>query len=120
MKWQEMRDWVRALDETEASTFLLATSNVFLIPKKNNGIRLVFTGENINRFVFRDLSFPLPDAAILLRYNFAWMAKVDLSHAFMHFPMSEEIQRYLGVEIGDKFWHYKRMPWGASYAPYVL
>jgi len=55
------------------------------------GARLVFTAENVNRFVFRDLSFPLPDASTALRHNFGWMAKVDLSHAFMHFDVSKEL-----------------------------
>lgn len=97
-----------------------AFSNIFTLPKKNGDFRLVFTAENINRFVFRDLSFPLPDAASILRHNFAWMAKVDLSHAFMHFDLSPTLQSYCGVKILDKEWKYLKLPWGTAFGPYVL
>jgi len=48
------------------------------------------------------------------------MAKVDLSHAFMHFDISPELQQYCAVEVGDKAWTYTKMPWGTSFGPYVL
>ena len=48
------------------------------------------------------------------------MAKVDLSHAFMHFDISDYFGKYTGFSFDGEFYHYKKLPWGTTVAPYVL
>ncbi len=57
------------------------------------------------------------DDAISMMPKGAYLAKIDLSDAFLHVRVREEDQRLLGFCWEGKFYKYKYMPWGLSTAP---
>lgn len=99
--------------------FVKVQSNIFLIIKENKAPRIIYDGRTMNRFL-KEETFQLPDAALPLKEQFEWCAKVDLKHAFMHFPVSEKFAQYQGVIFNGKIYRYKKLAWGTSFAPFAL
>eukprot|EP00916_Digyalum_oweni_P017760 GHVL01029294.1.p1 GENE.GHVL01029294.1~~GHVL01029294.1.p1 ORF type:complete len:391 (-),score=29.55 GHVL01029294.1:1749-2921(-) len=49
--------------------------------------------------------------------GYSWKAKLTLSNAFFMVPMDKKSVPYLATQIGNKYYAYKRMPWGLSTPP---
>ena len=50
----------------------------------------------------------------------AFMAKVDLTAAYMHVPLRPEDYRFVCFEWNKKFYYYTRLPFGVKSAPFIF
>lgn len=52
--------------------------------------------------------------------NGAYFFKIDFSEAFMHMPLSEELQKWFGLRINGEDYVWTRMGFGWNMAPAVF
>ena len=93
-------------------------SNLFLVSKKDRGLRPVINFSGLNPYIkkksFRMVS--LKDVSQTLRKG-DWVATIDLKDAYLHVPIASEHRRFLRFWWrGNKF-QFRRLPFGLSSAP---
>lgn len=93
-------------------------SPVFLREKKEGGYRLVLNLKKLNKFMnyihFKMENF---EQAIRLISSGAFMASVDLKHAYYSVKIAEEQQKYLCFKWAGKIYQFTCLPNGASAGP---
>ena len=96
----------------------------FLIQKKESDgstkVRLISDCREINKY-FQPSYFRMEnwgDIFPVLRQGM-WAAKVDLKHAYFHFPVSPNLQPYLCHQIGDKFYKFQGLCFGLNVLPQI-
>lgn len=94
--------------------------------KKDNGVvqpekRIcVDASRHVNfRLPHYDMKLPGYDDALRRLYPGCWMAKVDLSGAYLHVRIDQDSRRLLGFKWRNRFYRYSHMPFGLSTAPAV-
>jgi len=99
----------------------LVVNPLAAIPKdpQATAVRVVLDPSRWINPVLPHLPMVLPgvDDAITLMTKGAYLAKVDLSEAFLHIRVRPEDQRLLGFKWQGEFYKYTYMPWGLSTAP---
>ncbi|KAM4748674.1 LOW QUALITY PROTEIN: uncharacterized protein WCC33_006046 [Rhinophrynus dorsalis] len=96
-------------------------SNIFLVRKKDSGLRPVINLRTLNECVLyrhfkmegihllRDLLLPMD-----------WMVKIDLQDAYLTVPMAQSSQIYLRFLWRTEIWQFTCLPFGLSSAPWCF
>ena len=89
------------------------------LAKSNGQVRLIADLRNSNVFIIAP-KFALPNIYSVLLEPATWMMKFDLSNAFMHFDITEDMKPYCCFrDYKGKIMTWNKLPWGSSIAPYV-
>jgi hypothetical protein len=84
-----LNGWMQKIDINSEANKLLLTSNVFAkVKESTKAPRLIFDGKSLNGYI-ESWYIALPDILEPLKTRFNYCAKLDLSNAYMHFPVSE-------------------------------
>ena len=96
-------------------------SNVFLVPKKDGGQRLVINLKKLNEFVHTE-HFKMEGIFLLkdLLRKVDWMAKVDLKDAYFMIPIQEQDRDFLKFAFKGKYYKFNSLPFGRACAPWVF
>jgi hypothetical protein len=96
-------------------------SEVGIVPKKGGKWRKILRAQGVNEFLIRK-KFKMEDArqvaAILKQGDFA--VTIDISKAYHHVPVAEDMKSYLSFQYDGKFYCYQGVPFGVSTAPRVF
>ena len=99
----------------------LCLSPVFIIPKRSGGLRMILNLKYFNTFLpsqhFRmeTLSTILPQIS-----NQDWAVSIDLQDAYLHVPIHQNSQRFLGFTFLDRTFKYRALPFGLRDSPWVF
>jgi hypothetical protein len=91
----------------------------FVVPKPNGAPRLIYDGRPLNYFL-ESHPYVLPTVQLPLTDGCRWMGKVDISHAFLHFEVSDQLKRLQGFRHNGKVYRWTKLIWGTSAAPYIM
>ena len=96
-------------------------SSLFLVPKKDGGMRPVINLKGLNKFVapqhFKmEGLHTLKD--LLRRYD--WMTKLDLKDAFFMIPIHSSSRPALRFSVQNRLYQFTCLPFGLSCAPWVF
>lgn len=96
-------------------------SSFFAIPKRSGGFRPIINLKPFNQFVrYRHFQMEgLPAARHLVRRG-DWMAKIDLTDAFLTVPVHPDDQHFLQFSWGGELYQFVAMPFGLASAPRVF
>jgi ribonuclease HI len=97
------------------------TNPTFIVPKKTGGDRKILDCSILNDFL-KDRSFRMEDAVVvcqLAQIN-DWATTVDISSAYLHVAVEEDLQPFLSFEFMNQFYCYVSMPFGLKCAPRVF
>ena len=83
--------------------------------------RLITNLRKINAFV-TTCSFKLDHWGVVypMLKRGMWCAKVDLSHAYFHVPLSKHFSQYVGVQLGSDFYKVNGLPFGLNALPEIF
>jgi hypothetical protein len=91
------------------------------VPKKGGKWRKIIKAQDLNEYLIRK-KFKMEDArlaaAILKKGDFA--VTIDISKAYHHVPVAEEMKKYLAFQYAGKVYQYQGVPFGVSTAPRVF
>lgn len=91
----------------------------FTLAKSDGQIRFVADLRNCNMFITAP-KFALPSIYSVLLEPATWMMKFDLSNAFMHFDIHDELKPYCCFKDDKgKMMTWNKLPWGSSISPFV-
>ncbi|KAA6382492.1 MAG: putative Transposon Ty3-G Gag-Pol polyprotein, partial [Streblomastix strix] len=100
---------------------VLFLNRTFVIPKKDGRKRKILDCRQVNKYL-QDISFKGEDfkkvANITLRGD--WATVLDISSAYNHIKVSEELQKYLAFTFAKETYTYIGMPFGLKTAPYIF
>ncbi len=87
--------------------------------KEGKKPRLVIDlSRNLNAFSpHRPFSYSSVDSAVALSYPGCWYGKLDLSNAFLSFPLHPSIHHLFSFSFDKKFFQFRSMPFGLADAP---
>ncbi|KAA6379046.1 MAG: putative reverse transcriptase [Streblomastix strix] len=94
-------------------------SPIFLFPKSTGGFRKILNCPELN-FSLNAPHFKMEDARTWrdLIFPGAFMVTIDLKHAYLHVPVSEEASKWFGFEWRNQTYKQKTLCFGLSTAPY--
>lgn len=96
-------------------------SSMFVIPKKNGGVRPVFNHKQLNQYVeaphfkmetIREVSQMIKPKDYLV--------SIYLSDAFLHIELHQDSRHYLRFKWKDQVYQYRTTAFGLSSSPYVF
>ncbi|KAG0781065.1 hypothetical protein G6F16_012666 [Rhizopus arrhizus] len=96
-------------------------SSIFVIPKKNKGLRPVFNLKRLNQY----LKAPhfkmetLKEVSLLIQ-PCNYLTSIDLSDAFLHILVHPEYRKYLRFHWKGATYQYRTTPFGLSLAPWLF
>ena len=96
-------------------------SSLFLVPKKDGGMRPVINLKSLNEFVAPQ-HFKMEGLHTLkdiLKQN-DWLTKVDLKDAFFMVPMHDSCRPALRFSVLNRLFQFTCLPFGLSCAPWVF
>ena len=93
-------------------------SNIFLVPKKQGGFRMILNLKELNKHV-RYTKFKMDniDKVIKLLQPLDWMTSLDLNSAFGHLKVRDTDIRYFQFTWHGVFYCYVTLPQGFSDSP---
>ncbi|KAM4697809.1 uncharacterized protein WCC33_013413 [Rhinophrynus dorsalis] len=96
-------------------------SNIFLVGKKNSGLRPVINLRALNECVLYR-HFKMEGIHILrdLLLPSDWMIKIDLKDAYLTVPMAPSSPIFLQFRWHDQTWQFTCLPFGLSSAPWCF
>ncbi|KAM8971965.1 sodium-coupled neutral amino acid symporter 1-like [Pelodytes ibericus] len=96
-------------------------SNIFILPKKGGGSRLVINLRNLNMFVSYH-HFKMEGIHCLrdLLLSGDWMVKLDLQDAYLTVPIAREHQDWLQFRWDHQTWRFTCLSFGLSSAPWCF
>nr|XP_039268356.1 uncharacterized protein K02A2.6-like [Styela clava] len=103
------------IEKIETSPWI---SNIVIVPKKNNEIRLCVDLRQVNMAIIPD-KYPLPTMTELTSkfHSSTVFSKLDLRRSYEQVPLAKD-KRYLTAFIThDSIYQYKRIPYGLCSAP---
>ena len=96
-------------------------SQVFVVPKKDGGWRLIINLKSLNSYLFTP-HFKLESIQslkdVLLQNDF--MVKVDLKDAYLTVPMHHSAYKYLRFTWKGKCYEFTSLPFGLAPAPLIF
>ncbi|CEP18222.1 hypothetical protein [Parasitella parasitica] len=96
-------------------------SSMFVIPKKNGGVRPVFNLKRLNQY----LEAPhfkmetLREVSLMIKPN-DYLVSIDLSDAFLHVGLHPESRRFLRLKWRNQVYQYCTTAFGLSSSPFVF
>ena len=108
-------DSIREVKSPSTSGWL---SNVFLVPKKDGGFRMILNLKPLNKFIqYRKFKMDhIEQVTQLLKPNI-FMASLDIQSAFSHAYILPHHQKFLCFEWAGKYYEFKCLPQGATCSP---
>lgn len=101
--------------ESEEGEFI---SSIFVRPKTNGEYRMILNLKKLNNFVkYHHFKMDTLETAINMVKPKAYMASVDLRHAYYSVSMDEKFRKYLRFIWKDKIYQYSCLPNGIGSAP---
>lgn len=96
-------------------------SSIFLVPRKDGGLRLILNLKQLNSFVMTN-HFKMEDQKVASRLftRGCFMATVDLKNAYHLVPISVEHQKYLRFKFNGQLYQYVCLPFGLNAGPYIF
>lgn len=94
---------------------------MFVIPKKNGGVRPVFNLKGLNQY----LEAPhfkmetIREVSLMIKPN-DYLVSIDLSDAFLHIGLHPESRRYLRLKWRNQVYQYCTTAFGLASSPYVF
>ena len=96
-------------------------SSMFVIPKKNGGVRPVFNLRKLNQY----LDAPhfkmdtIKEVARMIQPN-EYLVSIDLSDAFLHVGLHPESKKFLRLKWKDQVYQYCTTAFGLATSPFVF
>lgn len=96
-------------------------SQFFLAPKSDGSMRPIFNLKNLNHYVFVD-KFRLINVHRIVNFLQPgdWLAKINLSNAYFHIPVSQAHRCFLRVIYRGQLWEMTCLPFGLACAPKIF
>ena len=96
-------------------------SHIFAVPKANGEFRMILNLSRLNKFITTPV-FKLPNHNTLRKIipQRCWLAKLDLTDAYLHIPIARGHQKFLAFTFQKKLFFFRALPFGLSSAPYVF
>ncbi|KAM4748709.1 uncharacterized protein WCC33_006088 [Rhinophrynus dorsalis] len=96
-------------------------SNIFLVRKKDSGLRPVINLRALNGFVlYRHFKMEGIHCLRDLLLPSDWMVKIDLKDAYLTVPMAPTSQTFLRFFWNGQIWQFTCLPFGLSSAPWCF
>ncbi|EIE88314.1 hypothetical protein RO3G_13025 [Rhizopus delemar RA 99-880] len=112
---------IEPVSDVEVRTTPGFYSSMFVIPKKDGGIRPVFNLKRLNQY----LDAPhfkmetIREVALMINPN-DYLVSIDLSDAFLHIGLHPESRRFLRLKWKDQVYQYCTTAFGLSTSPFVF
>ena len=90
-------------------------SRIFLVPKKNETLRLIIDLSLLNRYVEKQ-AFKMETVKSVrqaMRLN-DWVVSIDLTDAYLHVSIHHQSRKYLRFVHEDQVYHFSALPFGMS------
>ncbi len=94
---------------------------VFAISKPDGSFRMIYDARRSNKY-WQTPTFELPNHFMALSNPTGYFyIKSDLSNAFMHWPLHEDVKRKCGVidVVTNTYYRWNVLPWGTNIAPFI-
>ena len=94
-------------------------NNLFLVPKKSEGLRPVINLKPLNLFIKKE-KFIKMETTRSIRKALSpgdWVTSIDLKDTYFHVLVHPEFRKYLRVAVGGKVYQFRALPFGLSPAP---
>jgi len=93
----------------------------FVIPKKNNRVRFITDLRKVNQAI-DSKPYPIPHILDMIQDigPYTYVSALDLSMAFYHMELSEELKQMCTFVLPWGYYRYARMPMGLSISPFFL
>ena len=93
-------------------------SNMFLVPKKDGGFRMILNLKPLNKFIkYQKFKMDHIEQVLQLIKQDSVLCSLDISSAFSHLYLLPEHQKYVCFEWKGKFYEYQCLPQGATCSP---
>ncbi|KAG1065060.1 hypothetical protein G6F42_026895 [Rhizopus arrhizus] len=94
---------------------------MFVIPKKDGGIRPVFNLKRLNQYLHAPhfKMDTLREVSLMIRRN-DYLVSIDLSDAFLHIGLHSESRRFLRLNWKGKVYQYRTIAFGLASSPYIF
>jgi hypothetical protein len=100
----------RAIEETQEIGFI---SSIFTIPKKSGGFRPVINLKALNNFVtYNHFKMEGLQTVKSIIQEKDWLAKIDLTDAYLTVPMHQSHRRFLQFTWKRKIYQFTCLPFG--------
>ena len=96
-------------------------SNIFLVPKKDGGYRLILNLKGLNKHIkYQKFKMEnIENLAQMLR-PLDWLCSVDIKSAYSHLPMSKRYFPYLQFSWKNRHFYYSSLPFGIANGPILF
>jgi ribonuclease HI len=93
----------------------------FTVPKSDGSLRLVLDCRQLNVYI-QQKAFKMENLLDLMRlvHPYAFAGTIDLTAAFHHVPVQEELRYYLVFRYDNRFYRYLGLPFGLRSAPRIF
>ena len=115
---------IQRLLDTECITEVSAplkngwTSNIFLVPKKDSGYRLILNLKPLNKFIkYQKFKMDNIDSLIKMLRPSDWLSLVDMKSAYSHIQMSKSCFSFLQFRWKNRFFFFNSLPFGIANGP---
>lgn len=96
-------------------------SPIFVVPKPDGSHRLIFNFKNCNEAVlFRHFKMDTLSTVVSLIRPEAYMASLDLKHAYYTIPVAVEHRKFLKFIWGRQLYEFNSLPMGLSSSPRIF
>lgn len=96
-------------------------SALLVVPKGKSDIRLVVDLRGANKSIIREPhNMPSVDKVMASLHGNVKFSTIDLSNAFSHVELNESSRHVTNFYSGDKFYRFKRLPFGLCNAPDIF
>ena len=93
-------------------------SNMFLVPKKDGGFRMILNLKPLNKFIkYSKFKMDHVEQILQLIEPHNVLCSLDISSAFSHLYLLPEHQKYVCFEWKGNFYEYQCLPQGATCSP---
>ena len=96
-------------------------SRLFLVPKRDGGMRPVIDLSLLNRFLDATrFTMETPTSIMAAMRPREWTTSIDLKDAYFHVPIARSSQKYLRFSLNGRVFQFVALPFGLAPAPFVF